>query len=214
MSAIKVEFFHDVLCSYCFAFSPRMRQLVTLRPEIELQHRSFALLPSAVEFEQSFPSREEAKEEILSHWAHANENDDAHRFNIEGMRKTAFLFPISTPALLACEAAKQVAGQAGYWDLFDALQKAFFVDSRNVEEEEVLASCVQQVGIDVAAWRAAFTARAVKEDLQADLQRAVQLGIHVVPSLVINEKYLVSGALPLADLLQAVDRAAAEEQSK
>ena len=68
------------------------------------------------------------------------------------MRKTAFLFPISTPALLACEAAKQVAGQAGYWDLFDALQKAFFVDSRNVEEEEVLASCVQQVGIDVAAW--------------------------------------------------------------
>jgi predicted DsbA family dithiol-disulfide isomerase len=68
------------------------------------------------------------------------------------------------------------------------------------------------VGIDVAAWRAAFTARAAKEDLQADLQRAVQLGIHVVPSLVINEKYLVSGALPLADLLQAVDRVAAEEK--
>ncbi|HCW73424.1 MAG TPA: DsbA family protein, partial [Clostridiaceae bacterium] len=36
MNKITIEFFHDVICSFCFPMSYRMRQLQKLMPEIEI----------------------------------------------------------------------------------------------------------------------------------------------------------------------------------
>ena len=105
MSKLSIEFFHDVICSFCFPMSYRMRQIEKLMPDIEIIHRSFALVREEYDFDVMFGSREDAKEEILGHWEHANENDDLHRFNINGMRKADCLFPGSMKALLACKAA-------------------------------------------------------------------------------------------------------------
>ena len=92
MSKLSIEFFHDVICSFCFPMSYRMRQIEKLMPDAEIIHRSFALVREEYDFDVMFGSREEAKEEILSHWEHANENDDLHRFNIAGMRRRIFCF--------------------------------------------------------------------------------------------------------------------------
>ena len=70
MNNIKVEFFHDVICSFCFPMSYRMRQLQMMMPDIEIVHRSFALVKSEHDFDRMFGSRDEAKSEILEHWEH------------------------------------------------------------------------------------------------------------------------------------------------
>ena len=72
-----IEFFHDVLCAWCFAFSPRLEKLEQQFPEqVSIVHRAFALAPSTDGIERIFGSKEQGKIEIIEHWQQANLNFD------------------------------------------------------------------------------------------------------------------------------------------
>ena len=58
MPLIKIEFFHDAICSFCFPMSARMRLIAKKYNNVEINHRSFALGWEAEDFIQSFGSRE------------------------------------------------------------------------------------------------------------------------------------------------------------
>lgn len=135
---MQVEFFHDMICSFCFPMSYRMRKVAAKYPRLNIQHRSFALGWEADAFIQIFGSHEAVKPEVMSHWDHANQNDDEHRFNIEGMKEQDFLFPTSKNGLKAAKAAGLLAGEEAYWDVFDTLQKALFVDNHDISDLAVI----------------------------------------------------------------------------
>ena len=205
MNKVTIEFFHDVICSFCFPMSYRMRQLQKLMPEIQIVHRSYALVKSVVDFDLMFGSRKAAKEEIMSHWEHANHNDDMHRFNISGMRQVNFPFPTSMNGLIACKAAYFVAGDAGYWDVFDALQNALFVDNRNIDEKEIIADCVRKSGIEFEAWEQHYNSVETKDAIERDFLLVEQYNIQGVPALVINGNQQISGAQPLSKIIQVIE---------
>lgn len=204
MSRVTIEFFHDVICSFCFPMSYRMRQLEKMMPDVKVVHRSYALVKSEQDFDVMFGSRTAAKGEILGHWEHANENDDLHRFNITGMKQTDFPFPSSMKGLTACKAAYFTAGDAGYWDVFDVLQDALFVKNRNLEDQTVIDDCIKQSGIDYAKWQQFYNDDETKAAVEQDLQLAEQYGVQAVPCLIIDGKYRISGALPLDHVIQAL----------
>jgi hypothetical protein len=81
-----------------------------MMPELKIVHRSIALTGEEKHFDQMFGSIAKGKEEILGHWQHSNQNDDLHRFNIEGLRQSDFPFPTSMKALTACKSAYYVEG--------------------------------------------------------------------------------------------------------
>lgn len=211
--SVTIEFFHDAICSFCFPMSYRMRQLKALRPDVRVVHRSFALVRTERDFDRMFGSRAAAKDEILSHWEHANQNDDLHRFEIEGMRQTDFPFPTSMPALIACKAASFVGGEDAYWDVFDALQHALFVQNRNIEDEDVIRECVRQSGWDFEAWERHNTRPETVSAVEKDLALVEQYRIQSVPTLVVNGEHRVAGAQSLERILRAVDRAAANAET-
>lgn len=206
---VTIEFFHDVICSFCFPMSYRMREIQKLFPDVQIVHRSFALVRSERDFDRMFGSRGAAKSEILGHWRHANHNDDLHRFNIAGMQEADFLFPTSMNVLTACKAAYFTAGENGYWDVFDALQNALFVQSRNIEDESVIQDCVRQSGIDFEQWSDHFKNADTRQAVEKDLALATQYGIHGVPCLVINGQHQVSGAQSIDRVIQAIQDAQA-----
>lgn len=212
MDRVTIEFFHDVICSFCFPMSYRMRQLQELMPEVQIVHRSYALVKSERDFDEMFGSRAAAKNEILSHWAHANRNDDLHRFNISGMKQAEFPFPTSMKALTACKAAYFTAGEAGYWDAFDALQNALFVQNRNIEEQEIINDCIRESGIDFAKWEQHYKSAETKVAVEKDFLLAQQYGIQGVPCLIIDGKYRISGAQPLAQIIQTIKSAAGGQE--
>ena len=212
MSKISIEFFHDVICSFCFPMSYRMRQLEEMRPDLEIVHRSFALIWEESDFDKMFGSREEAKMEIVTHWEHANRIDDLHRFNIAGMKESDFPFPTSVKGLLACKAAYFAGGNSAYWDLFDALQDALFVRTRNIGDQGVIDDLVRQSGIDFAAWQKHYGDPKTKEAVEGDLLLVEQYGVTSVPHLVINGKHHVRGALPLARIIRAIDAASDDSE--
>lgn len=206
MSKITIEFFHDVICSFCFPMSYRMREIQKLMPEVEIIHRSYALVRSASDFDFMFGSRIAAKNEILRHWEHANQNDDLHRFNISGMKKADFLFPTSMKALIACKAAYFVAGNDGYWDVFDNLQNALFVQNINIEDDEVIKDCVKKTGINLEDWLQNYNSKETKEEVEKDLLLVNKYNIQGVPALIINGKYQISGAQPLSKIIQTIEK--------
>lgn len=204
MKTVKIEFFHDIICSFCFPMSYRMRQLKEQFPDIDIIHRSFALAKEPEDFTRMFGSHLKAKAEILSHWHHANQNDDLHRFNIEGMKQADFLFPTSMNGLLACKAAYFIGGQDLYWDLFDVLQQKLFVESQNIEDILVIENAVSEVSIDLDIWRKHFYDPETKNAVERDLQLATKYQIQSVPTLIIDEKYPVSGAQPLDSIISII----------
>lgn len=193
---IKIEFFHDVICSFCFPMSARMRKITEKYNNIEVVHRSFALGWQAEDFIRGFGSREAVKPEVLNHWAQANQNDDEHRFNIEGMRQTDFNFPISKPGLLATKAAGIIGGDDMYWDVFDRIQNKLFVENKNIEDIEVIEEAVKETSIPFQEWKSQFENKETEEAVLKDLQLAQAYGVHSAPTLVINQKYGISGAQP------------------
>ncbi len=212
MSKIKVEFFHDVICSFCFPMSYRMRKVKELMPDLEITHRSYALVRNDSDFAYMFGSRERAKNEIVKHWKQANQNDDLHRFNIQGMLDADFLFPSSMKPLTAAKAAGFVAGDDGYWDVFDQLQNALFVENRNIEEDSVIEDCVRKTEVDFDKWKEAFVNPETLSAVESDLELVRKYGISGVPCLIIDGKYMVGGAQPLNEILRAINAAAPEEK--
>lgn len=208
---IKIEFIHDVICSFCFPMSARMRRITKKYNNIEIIHRSFALGWEAEDFIRSFGSREAVKPEVLSHWAHANENDDEHRFNIEGMGQTDFNFPISQPGLKAAKAAGLIGGESMYWDLFDRLQNKLFVENKNIEDIAVLEEAVKETGISFADWKAQFESDETEKAVLADLQLVQAYGVTSAPTLIINQKYAIAGARSQEEIENLLARVSKED---
>lgn len=203
---IKIEFFHDAICSFCFPMSAKMRQIAKKYNNIEIIHRSFALAWDEEEFISSFGSRKAVKDQVLSHWAVANNYDDEHRFNIEGMHQTDFDFPISKPALKAAKAAGILGGEDLYWDVFDRIQNKLFVENKNIEDIAVLEEAVRETSISFSDWKEQFDNEETEKAVLADLDLASSYGIDLVPTLIINEKYSLAGAVSLEEIEKALDR--------
>lgn len=208
---IKIEFFHDVICSFCFPMSARMRKISEKYNNVEIIHRSFALGWEEENFIRMFGSREAVKPEVLGHWAQANQNDDDHRFNIEGMETQDFNFPISKPGLLAAKAAGLLGGQEAYWDVFDALQDALFVVNQNIEDPQVIEEAIQATDVDFDQWKKQVQDPKTEEAVLGDLKLAEDYGVYSAPTLIINGKYRVSGAQPLEAIEQALEKVSNEE---
>ncbi len=204
MNTLHIEFFHDVICSFCYPMSFHMRQLQAQFPHVEIIHRSFALVRDESDFVRMFGSHEKAKDEILSHWHSANAIDDLHRFSIEGMRQQSFLFPTSMKPLQACKAAFFVGGNDAYWDVFDALQADLFTHSKNIGEDAVIVAAVQNAGVDVDRWSALFGSEKVANAVAEDLKLASAYGIRSAPTLVMNKHHTLHGVVGLAELVRVV----------
>lgn len=201
---VQIEFFHDVICSFCFPMSYRMRQLQEAMPDLEIIHRSFALVSQPSDFDRMFGSRERAKDEIITHWAQANQQDELRRFNSAGMQAANFPFPISMPGLHAAKATWFVGGEAAYWDAFDALQAAFFTHNQNIEQDDAIYAAIRGTDIDFDEWKKHYESDEVKAAVQADFAKARQYGLRGVPALVINQSQIIPGALPLEKLKQII----------
>lgn len=208
---MKIEFVHDVICSFCFPMSHRMRKIDEKYPKVEISHRSFALGWEVKNFEQMFGSHDAVKPEVMGHWKQANENDDLKRFNIEGMEEQDFLFPTSKNALIAAKTARFLGGQEAYWEVFDALQHALFVDNKDVSDIEVIESVIKNTTLNFTDWKKQFESKETADAVLNDLEFVKQNGINSVPALIIEEKYLINGAQPQSVIESSIEEIAKKE---
>lgn len=179
-----LEFYHDVVCAWCFNLSPRLRSLET-EFNLDIRHRTFVLQDSKKAMAERWGSPKQARDTILGHWVHCQRASDyPERVNIAGMRHASFDYPHGMVAALGCKAAELLAGQAGHWDMFDGLQTAHITEARNIADPDVVVDVAVALGHDRAAFRAKLddpeTARRVEEDRR----QARKAQIQSVPTLI------------------------------
>ncbi len=146
---ITVDFFHDVVCCWCFNISSRLRTLAK-ELDLEVHHHTFVLQASEQEMQARWGSPEKARDTILRHWAVCREvSDQPDLIDIDAMRVASFSYPHGMMAALACKAAERLGGQAAHWNIFDRLQRAHISQARNVLDREVLTEAAADVGLDV-----------------------------------------------------------------
>lgn len=200
MTRLTLDFFHDVVCGWCFNLSPRLQQLAA-EFDLDIHHRTFVLQDSPRRMAEVFGSMPQAKATILGHWVACRmASDRPEAFDIEAMRAADFDYPHGLPAALACKAAERMAGQAGHWRMFDALQRAHISQARNVADPAVIEAVGRAAGFDGRALMRLIGDPETRAAVEADRRLARRLQVMSVPTVILRETgaRLVNG--PLEDL--------------
>lgn len=196
--------------------SPRLRRLVDeLAVEgilLEVRHHAFALASTPDDLIRMFGSKERAKQEILGHWRAANAQSDEKRIRADVMETRTHDYPYSMPGLLACHAAARQGGEAAHWDYYDRVQYAHLTECLDITQDDVLISCAQEIGLDTRRFAADLHDSQTKKAVEDDLALARAWGIRAVPSLVVAEHWLISGAQKTEQLRQMFQQMAKEGQ--
>lgn len=201
---IKIDFFHDVIWAWCYAISPRVRRLKEEFPEIEITHHSFALSKTDDDTIHMFGTLDNAKKEIMGHWRNSNLNDDDGRINTELMESREFKYPNSINGLLGCKAAQLQLGQVGHWDYYDLVQKTHLTEARNIGDKEILYDLAEQLHMDREKFITDFKSEKVKEMVEEDIKLARRLRVNSVPTIIINNKLKIPGAVSYNKLRELV----------
>ncbi len=94
--------------------------------------------------------------------------------------------------------------------LKEALFVAYFTESLNISDPDVLVAKAESVGLDGAKAREVLTSGRYRTEVEAAEIKWKQAGINSVPSVIINQKYLISGGQTAAVFEQSLRQIAAE----
>jgi predicted DsbA family dithiol-disulfide isomerase len=81
--------------------------------------------------------------------------------------------------------------------LKEALFAAYFTEGRNPSDPQVLESIAAQVGLDRDRARQILGSDEFADEVRAREQLYLQNGIHAVPAVILNDKYLIQGGQPV-----------------
>lgn len=91
-----------------------------------------------------------------------------------------------------------------------ALFEAYFTDQRDPSDPAVLVAAAEKAGLDGKAAAAIVASDAYAEDVRQAEHHWQSHGIHSVPAIIINDRYLISGGQPPDAFEQALRSIAAE----
>ncbi len=88
----------------------------------------------------------------------------------------------------------------------ERLLKAYFTESLDISEPEVLVTLAEEVGLDKEKVREIFTSNFYTSEVLSDLKESAALGIHSVPYFVFDKKFTLSGAKPAREFLAVLSK--------
>lgn len=94
--------------------------------------------------------------------------------------------------------------------LKQALLRAYHGEGKDPSNHDVLVEAAQSVGLDAAKAREVLQGGAYADEVRAEEQQAQAMGIQSVPSIIFNERYLVTGGQPVEAFEQAIRQILAE----
>lgn len=91
-----------------------------------------------------------------------------------------------------------------------ALLRAYHSDGKDPSDHEVLLEAAQSVGLDATAARRVLDSDAYADEVRDEERDYQQTGIQSVPSIIFNDRYLVTGGQPVEAFEQAIRQILAE----
>jgi predicted DsbA family dithiol-disulfide isomerase len=208
---MRIDIWSDVVCPWCYIGKRRLESALAAFPhrdEVEIVWHSFQLDPSA----PTTPI-ETVAEHLGSKYGGGAAGGQRMIDRVEAVAaEEGLLFRLGQAKRVGTIDAHRLLHAAGELrgELKEALLHAYFIDTENVADHDTLARIAGEVGLDEIAVKSVLTSDQYADELEADIRQAAAYGATGVPFFVIDEKYGISGAQPVATFTQALERAWAE----
>ena len=103
------------------------------------------------------------------------------------------------------------AGKQGA--LKSALFAAYFTEGRNPSDHQVLEDVATQAGLDASRVRQILSSNEYAGEVRAREELYLSKGIHAVPAVIFNDRYLIQGGQPVEVFERALREVAAEAKA-
>jgi predicted DsbA family dithiol-disulfide isomerase len=209
---MKIEFVSDVACPWCaVGLASLERALDRIGDEIpvELRFEPFELNPTLG------PEGSDAAEYLRAKYGLSAEQLARNRENIR-QRGAAVGFEFGERAHVwnTFDAHRLLywAGLEGHQrELKHALLEAYHGQGRNPGANDVLVELAGRVGLDPKRAAAILASDEYAAEVRAREAHWQQLGVHAVPSVIVDDRHLIQGGQPPEVFEQALRRIAAEQ---
>lgn len=210
---IKIDFVSDVVCPWCAIGLKSLEQALARLGDdvaVELHFQPFELNP------QMAPEGEDIGEHLAHKYGSTPEemrqNQNAIRdrgaavgftFNMDKRSRIVNTFDAHRLLHWAALQGSQV-------ELKQALLAAYFTEGRDVSARDVLVDVAKSVGLDATEARHVLDEGRYAQDVRAQEQFYQSQGIRAVPSVIVNDRYLIQGGQPAEVFEQTLRQIAAE----
>ncbi len=194
---IKLDILSDPICPWCYIGKAQLDRALANRPDhpFVIEWHPFQLNPDMpaegmdrrAYLEAKFGGREgavKAYAPIVEHAAKVG-----LEINFEGMTRT--------PNTIDAHRLIHWAGiERKQEEAVDALFHAYFVETRDIGDHDVLADIADAIGLDAAVIRRLLGSDADRDDIAQRDAHSREMGVTGVPTFIVDQSHAVPGAQP------------------
>lgn len=201
----------DVVCPWCFLGKRRLDTAIAELDDldIEVRYRPFQLDPT---IPQEGIEREEY---IIGKFGSADALDEAHArlFSLGADVGITYAFDLieKSPNTLDAHRLIRWAAAEGLGDpMLERLFSLFFEEGADLTKAETLIAAAEDVGLDEDEVTMKLEDGVDLDAVKADIAHAGRMGITGVPTIIVENKFAISGAQTSEVLVDALRRIASE----
>ncbi|SEI23514.1 putative protein-disulfide isomerase [Pseudomonas asplenii] len=194
----------DPMCSWCWGFAPVAEALVK---QAQAAGVELHLVMGGLRTGSGAALEPTTRRYILEHWQAVTETT-GQAFRLEGALPDGFVYD-TEPACRAVVTARSLAPDCA-WTLVGLIQRAFYVEGRDVTQASVLVELAEKAGLPRIEFAGAFDTAEQHVATAADFTWVQDLGIAGFPTLLAERQgqlaLLTNGYQPLSELSPLLGR--------
>ncbi len=204
---LRIDFVSDIACPWCvIGLRSLLQAIANIGGEVNAQIRfsPFELNPDMP------PEGENTTEHVQKKYGSSAERSAAARQAIlERGDAVGFIFNYSSESRIwnTFDAHRLLAWaltQGKQLELKEALFKSNFTDQRPTSDHATLVDAAREAGLDPEKARDVLTSDAFAAEVRAEEDHWRANGIHAVPSVILNNRWLIQGGQPPKVFEQAI----------
>lgn len=196
MQTLSVTVYSDYVCPWCYMAHTSLQQVKAELP-LAIDWRAFELQPAESPAARDELYLAEKAKQIEAVWPQVARTAR----EIYGLELQPTPLGIDTrKAHIGAKIAREHGVDEAYHRRVFA---AHWQEGRDISSTEVLVEIAADLGLDAGAFAAQLDDATLKEAVLREERTAHELGIRGVPALILENRYLISGAQPKERLLKA-----------
>lgn len=207
---MKIEVWSDYVCPFCYIGKRHLEEAIEkagIKEKVEVVYKAYELDPNAP------ATSEKSMAEVLSEkYKMSLEEAKVMTDNVTAQAKAANLmydFDKMTRAntFQAHRLAKFAEEEGLGEEMTERLLYAYFTEGEKIGTFETLLKLAEEVGLSKEQTEKMLHSEAFIDEVKKDIEEAGQIGVQGVPFFVIDRKYALSGAQPVATFVEALQKA-------
>ena len=214
---MKIEIWSDIMCPFCYIGKGNFEialEKFKVKNHVQVEWKSFQLDPTlpdiAADSQADYLAKRKGMsiEQVEGLLQHVTQSAKAVGLDYQ-LDKAIMVNSFKAHRLIQKAKEKNIGDKAE-----EVFFQAFFIDSKNIADLEVLSQLGKKIGLSPTEIDEALSDDRFAYLVNQDIQEAQNLGINGVPFFVFDRKYGISGAQPPQAFVQTLEKAFAEWREK